>query len=207
MFFILNLSFPLPKEFDYVTAEQSVTQEGRAGLHKWRCKTFFFPSDFLRRFWGINGALLPEDGLLDIMCFLFCCTQVQLFFVWMDILTQMDIFQHTKHPNMDSYKVVFDYSILIQTDTPAHQSTQGPLPWRWGLHFLTWTILLQFFCPLHSTFLPTFFCSQSSVSLDCIWNYRSSYHSLKRLVCPALCILAVLSNPLVWTPVSLHFPH
>ena len=50
--------------------------------------------------------------------------------------------------------------------------------------------------PLHSTFLPHFFvCSQSSVSLDCIWNYRSSYHSLKRLVCPALCILAVLSNP------------
>lgn len=52
-----------------------------------------------------------------------------------------------------------------------------------------------------------FFCSQSSVSLDCIWNCRPSYHSLKRLVCPALCILAVLSNPLVQTPVSLHFPH
>lgn len=55
--------------------------------------------------------------------------------------------------------------------------------------------------------LPFFFCSQSPISLDCIRNNRSSYHSLKRLVCPALCILAVLSNPLVWTPVSLHFPH
>ncbi|XP_063741262.1 msx2-interacting protein [Eleginops maclovinus] len=36
------------------------------------------------------------------------------------------------------------------------------------------------FLHLHSTFLPIFFCSQSSISLDFIWNYRSSYHSLKR---------------------------
>jgi len=36
------------------------------------------------------------------------------------------------------------------------------------------------------------FCSQSSVSLNCIWNCRSGYRCLKRLVCSALCILAVL---------------
>lgn len=118
-----------------------------------------------------------------------------------------DIFQHTKHPSVDPYLVKFVFVILIKMDIPADQSTWGPVPWRWGLRLQMWTIVLQFFSPLHSTFLPIFFCSQSSVSLDCIWNYRSSYHSLKRLVCPALCILAVLFNPLVWTPVSLHFPH
>lgn len=79
-------------------------------------------------------------------------------------------------------------------------SIKGPLAWRWGLHFFfKKSVSLCFFSLLHSTFLPFFFCSQSSVSLDCIWNYRSSYHSLKRLVCPAMCILAVLSNPLVQT--------
>lgn len=44
------------------------------------------------------------------------------------------------------------------------------------------------FFPSPLNIFARFFCSQSSVSLDCIWNYRSSYHSLKRLVCPALCI-------------------
>ncbi|XP_026224844.1 msx2-interacting protein isoform X2 [Anabas testudineus] len=35
-----------------------------------------------------------------------------------------------------------------------------------------------FFPPLN--IFAHFFCSQSSISLDCIWNNRSSYHSLKR---------------------------
>lgn len=82
-----------------------------------------------------------------------------------------------------------------------------PVPWRQGLRFLMWTVVHQFFFPPTLNIFAHFFCSQSSISLNCIWNYRSSYHSLKRLVCPALCILAVLSNPLVWTLVSLHFPH
>lgn len=98
---------------------------------------------------------------------------------------------------------MFQRFIQIWCSMPS-PSRKGSLPWRWGLHFFFESVLLCFFSPLHSTFffLPIFFCSQSSVSLDCIWNYRSSYHSRKRLVCPAMCILAVLSNPLVQTPVS-----
>lgn len=72
-----------------------------------------------------------------------------------------------------------------------------PCPQDEDYFFLSVLLCFFFTSPLNN--FCHFFLLTSSVSLDCIWNYRSSYHSLKRLVCPAMCILAVLSNPLVQT--------
>lgn len=147
--------------------------------------------------------VMKMDSRISCICFTGLQVQLVCFpshLLWMDIWTRIEFFQHTKHPN-----VCFHRLNQNQHSSSSEYIRSPALKMR--IIFSNQTILLQFFSPLHSTFLPIFFCSQSSVSLDCIWNYRSSYHSLKRLVCPALCILAVLSNPLVQTPVSLHFPH
>lgn len=136
--------------------------------------------DLYQYYCGICGT---EDGLMD---FIILQDSVAAQFFWMDMWTFI--------------------IPAAKTDARDRLCTWGLLPWRYGLRVETWTDVLQSFSLLHSAILPNF-CSQSSISLNCIWNYRSSYHSLTRLVCPALCILAVLSNPLVWTPVSLHFPH
>lgn len=63
--------------------------------------------------------------------YLFYWTRVQLFFfpsqvLWMDLWTQIDIFQHAKHPNVDPYMFVF--ISLIKTDTPACQVYKVPFP-------------------------------------------------------------------------------
>ena len=63
-------------------------------------------------------------------------------------------------------------------------------------------LLFESFFPLHSTTYPSF-CSLYSISLDYIWSNTPSYSSPKRLVCPALCIIAVLSNILVWNLIFL----
>lgn len=48
--------------------------------------------------------------------------------LWMDIWTQIEIFQHKKHPNVDLYKAMFVFIFLNKMDTAAHQSTWDPCP-------------------------------------------------------------------------------
>lgn len=115
---------------------------------------------------GINGALLTEDEPLDIK-YLFYRPQVPLFFPLPIVVDgYMDL-----NCNFPAHKNILTRictrpclfsSFFIKTDTAAHQSTESPMPIKWGLQFLSWTILLQFFplstqhfCPF---FLLTKFC-------------------------------------------------
>lgn len=121
-----------------------------------------------------------EEGLWNVTAFFFWTPSK-----CMDIWTQNDIFQHLNSSNLFWLKrQLIQVPNLWDPEERDHVIQSDRFPW--GFPPPT--------SPL-SIFAPFFDCSQSSVSLDCIWNYRSSYHSLKRLVCPALCILAVLSNP------------
>lgn len=151
-------------------------------------------------------------GLKQSSFFFCCCCLSPDMFGWINELQLWlsDIFQHGRHPDLDQYKTDCILIILFRVNTPAHQCTRFPAL-KMRITFFFFFIMSNFasalFPPSPLSIFAHFFCSQSSVSLNCIWNYRSSYHSLKRLVCPALCYIAVLSNPLVWSPVSLHFPH
>lgn len=139
-----------------------------------------------------------KGGFLDIM-YLLHRTEIQhrfcFFHSCLDGYLDSDIFQHTKHPNMDLYKAKVVLIVLTKQTLPLICAHEVPCAEDEDYVFCC-ELVFFIFSLLHSTFLPSF-CSQSSISQNCIWNNRSSYHSLKRLVCPALCILAVLSNPLV----------
>lgn len=163
-------------------------------LYEWRCKTYF--------------SLVPQPW---IWCACFTGLGCNSDFL---LSAQFDGFKdskwHFKHENIPTWictKSCLFSSFWLKWTLLLVQAHDVPADLKTRSIFWTRNNFTSNFFHLHSTFLPIFFCSQSSISLNCIWNYRSSYHSLKRLVCPALCILAVLSNPLVWTPVSLHFPH
>lgn len=149
---------------------------------------------------------LSEDVLMDFIIILDSRTHpfpTTRFNGYMN--TDFFFFWCIKHSTSDPCKLVF----IIPTKVQLIWEDEFPAPrMRITLWKLKFVLQIFFSSSTQHLFFSPSFCSQSSISLNCIWDYRSSYHSLKRLVCPALYILAVLSNPpLVWTLVSLHFPH
>lgn len=174
MVFILNLWWPdFPPAAEGIWPPCKCAQCDQCGM----CRTsqiedarrhFSITSIIAVGLWIVHYLLKRDFWISSIYC-------------WMDIWTQMDISSIQNVLTWIRTRTCFFFSLslsLIKMDAPL--KTWGNLPWRWGLHFLMWTVLLHFSLPLHSTFLPIFFCSQSSISLDCIWNYRSSYHSLSK---------------------------
>lgn len=171
MFFIHYLS--LPDLHPYADGIKSTWNVSR--LCSLRSKTWFLHHDCHR-----NNI---EEGLWNTTLFFFYGSRVNVWIyghktVFSSIWTLPGCFNWCfssfKYPRSGTLKK----GIMLSSRTDFLVFFSSPL-----------YLSTQHFCPI------LFVCSQSSVSLDCIWNYRSSYHSLKRLVCPALCILAVLSNP------------
>ena len=119
----------------------------------------------------------------------FCFFSVEVksanvFFLLSDI--EMDEFM----PNYINWTIYF----IFKNNELLHLCRQRNPQWH-GLHFPIDDFLPLFFP--HSATYPSF-CSLYSISLDYIWSNSPSYSSPKRLVCPAQCIIAVLSYILVW---------
>lgn len=130
-----------------------------------------------------NSGRCSEEGLWNISPFFPDSSRC------MELWKQTNVSQHLNSPHL--FLLMLQLIRAPKLPCPEEKDyviQSDRFPCFFFVFFKMFYLSTQHFCPI-------FVCSQSSVSLDCIWNYRSSYHSLKRLVCPALCILVVLSNP------------
>ena len=87
---------------------------------------------------------------------------------------------------------LFILFLRIMNCSTSLSPAESTMTW---ITFSNWWLFTSFFP--HSATYPSF-CSLYSISLDYIWSNSPSYSSPKRLVCPAQCIIAVLSYILVW---------
>lgn len=156
-FFIFNLSWP-----DFHHSAKGIwllyrwAQCGHSGMcrtSQMKMQDLIFPS-LPSLLLEINGALLTEDGLLDIY---FTGLECNFFCEWIYWLKlTFSSIQHP-NPNVDPYKAMFVSIILIQTDSPAHRNYTRSPALKTRITFSNVNNFASIFFPaLHSTLLPIF---------------------------------------------------